>query len=269
MKKQLITLMMTTFWMFSCDAKITGVNTMKEVFEQFTQVDAKTWAIFDIDMVLIQPSDPAFQMPNVKRFGPVCKRIVQNLSPEKKRIFLDLMTVSSDPILVDASTPSLLQELRDKGAAVMALTASFTGSFGSIDKMETWRTQHLRRLGIDFSRSAPYAKSLSFNHLASFRGNFPSYIDGVLFVNGKAVSKGEAFLAFIEQTQLLPERVIFVDDLEENLKSVEEAIQTLGKPIEYHGLHYHGAKEYPSQQISEKEFESRWQALAEEALGIE
>lgn len=268
MKKQLISLMMT-FWMFSCDAKITEVNTMKEVFEHLAHVDAKTWAIFDIDMVLIQPSDPAFQMPNVKRFGPICKRIVQNMSPDKKRIFLDLMTVRSDPILVDASTPLLLMQLKEKGAAVMALTASFTGSFGSIDNMEKWRTQHLRRLGIDFSKSAPHTSPVLFNNLASYRGNFPNYVEGILFANGKVVSKGEALLSFIEKTQLMPEKILFVDDLEENLKSLEEAIKTLGKPIEYHGLHYHGAKEYPSEQISEKEFEARWETLAEEALGIE
>ena len=38
---------------FSCHAQITQVNDMKEVTEYFTNADAKTLAIFDVDMVLI------------------------------------------------------------------------------------------------------------------------------------------------------------------------------------------------------------------------
>ncbi len=107
-----------------------------------------------------------------------------------------------------------------------------------------------------------------FDELASYREYYSSYLNGILFVNGTVVSKGEAFLSFIEKTKLSPERIVFIDDREENLKSLESAIQKLDKPIEYHGLHFIGAQKYPSQMISEEEFKARWHKLASEAKGL-
>ena len=69
MKNFYLSILMT-MCVFSCQAKITQVDDMKEVFDQFNNADEKTLAIFDVDMVLVQPSDPAFQMANMKRFGP-------------------------------------------------------------------------------------------------------------------------------------------------------------------------------------------------------
>jgi FMN phosphatase YigB (HAD superfamily) len=108
-----------------------------------------------------------------------------------------------------------------------------------------------------------------FDKLSSYRGNYSTYQDGVFFVNGTGVSKGEAFLSFLEKIDFYPDKIVFVDDREENLKSLEAAIQKLGKSIEYHGLHYVGAQYYPSKIISEEEFESRWQQLAAQAKEME
>ena len=264
MKNFILNVLMTLV-AFSCHAEIKQVNDMKEVFEYFADADSKTLAIFDVDMVLVQPSDPAFQMANMKRFGAISKRIMKEVPVEKQMMFLSLMTISSDPVLVDDFTPQFLKQIMQRGIPAMALTANLTGSFGTIKNMEQWRVNSLRCLGIDFSQSAPYKEPLMFDNLASYRGYYSNYINGILFVNGTVVSKGDAFLSFIEKTKLLPEKIIFVDDREDNLKSLEAAIQSFSKPIQYHGLHYIGAQKYPSQMISEEEFEARWQKLASEA----
>lgn len=268
MKKFYSTILMTLV-AFSCHAEIKQVNDMKEVFEYFTEADSKTLAIFDVDMVLVQPSDPAFQMANMKRFGAISKRIMKEVPTEKQMMFLSLMTTSSDPVLIDDSTPQFLKQIIQKGIPAMALTANLTGSFDRIKSMEQWRVNSLRCLGIDFSESAPYKASLMFDNLASYRGYYSNYLNGILFVNGTVISKGDAFLSFIEKTKLSPERIIFIDDREDNLKSLEAAIQKLDKPIEYHGLHYIGAQKYPSKTISEEEFESRWQQLALQAKQLD
>jgi len=89
MKKFYLTILMTLV-AFSCHAKITQVNDMKEVFEYFADADSKTLAIFDVDMVLVQPSDPAFQMANMKRCGAISKRIMKEVPAEKQMMFLSL-----------------------------------------------------------------------------------------------------------------------------------------------------------------------------------
>jgi FMN phosphatase YigB (HAD superfamily) len=83
--------------------------------------------------------------------------------------------------------------------------------------------------------------------------------------SSKTVSKGDAFLSFLQKTGFLPDKIIFIDDREDNLKSMEAAIQKLNRPIEYQGVHFLGAQKYPSKMISEEEFESRWQLLALQA----
>ena len=265
MKKIYLTLLMVLFVVFSGHAEIKQVDSMDEIFHYFEEGDSKTLAIFDVDMVLIQPQEPAFQMANMKRFSAISKRIMREIPPDKLMLFLSLMSISSDPILIDSCTPQLLQQLTLKGISSMAMTANLTGEFSIIKNMVQWRINSLHRLGIDFSRTAPYQTNLIFDDLASYRGNYSTYMNGVLFVNGTVVSKGAALLSFLEKTNLCPDRIIFIDDREENLKSVEDALKKFPKMIDYKGLHFVGAQKYPSKMISESEFETRWQELASEA----
>lgn len=254
-----------TLCLFSGYATTIPVNEMKEVFEHLHTADAKTLVIFDVDMVLVQPSDPAFQMANMKRFGPICKRIMKELPPEKQMLFLSLTTIRSQPVLIDACSLELLQSMSQRNIPAMALTANLTGSFGPIHNMEEWRVNTLRSLGIDFRHLTPYQKPLVFDDLPTFRGNYSTYLDGMLFINGTTVSKGEALLSFLKKTRFLPDKVIFIDDREENLKSVEAAIQQMNRRVEYLGLHFLGAQNYPSEQISEEAFTASWQELALQA----
>lgn len=258
-----------TMVLFFCSyayAEVLRVNDMEEVHEYFTNANSKTLVIFDIDMVLVQPSDPCFQMANMKRFSPIVKRIVQRIPTEKVAIFFSLMTVQTDSVLIDSKTPEYILELHKRRIPVMALTQNLTGKFCSVTSMESFKINALKELGIDFSKGAPYKQSLIFSDLPTFRGNFSTYMDGVFFVNGTVCSKGLALRAFLEKLEFYPEKVIFVDDREENLTSVEEALQQMQEPIEYIGIHYVGAKNFPSEMITEAEFEARWEEIAEVAL---
>ncbi|CUI17407.1 putative secreted protein [Candidatus Protochlamydia naegleriophila] len=247
---------------FECQSSFTRVDEMEDIFHYFDDADAQTLVLFDIDMVLIQPGDPAFQMANMKRFSTIAKRVMKDIPAGKRMQFLSLMMISSTPVLLDEHTPVYLEQLIRRGITVMGLTANLTGEFGPIKNMEEWRIGVLNRFGIDFSKSAPYKSKISFNHLASYRGYYSTYLDGVLFVNGAVVSKGDALLAFLEMARFHPKKIIFIDDREENLKSVEEAIHGHDLSIDFIGLHFTGAQNYPSIPVSASDFESRWEELA-------
>lgn len=249
---------------FSCHAKITQVNDMKEIFDHFNHTDTKTLVIFDVDMVLLQPSNPAFQMTNMKRFNSVAKRIMKEIPVEKQMMFLSLIAMRSPAVLIDNRTPQLLNQILQRGIPTIALTAHLTGPLGTVSKIEQYRIDELRQLGIDFYKTAPCQQTIVFDDLVAYRGNYPIYCHGVLFTNGNAVSKGKAFSSFLKRTNFSPNKVIFIDDREDNLKSLEMAIQRLDRSIEYQGLHFIGAMQYPSKIISENEFESQWQKLAYE-----
>lgn len=255
-----IFLIFMTFCFFECRAEIIKVADMQEVFEYFREADSKTLAIFDVDMVLVQPSDPAFQMANMKRFSAICKRVLNEVPADKQMLFLSLMTIGSAPVLIDDRAPQLIQNIQARGIPAMALTANVTGSLGSVPDMAEWRVDGLRQLGFDFSKTAPYPSPLLFDTLAPYRGHFSTYRSGIFFVNGTTVSKGEALLAFLKKLDSCPTKVIFIDDREDNLKNLEAALR--GKSVEFLGLQYGGAQQYPSQLISEEEFTFRWQQLA-------
>ncbi len=267
MKTLFFTLAMT-IGIISSHAQITEANDMKEVFEYFKDADTNTLAIFDVDMVLVQPSDPAFQMANMKRFSAISKSIMKKVPPEKLMMFLSLMTINSEPVLIDESLPSMLNQIIERGIPAMALTANLTGKFSYISNMEQWRIKALRRLGIDFSISSPCQTPFVFNELGQYRGNYSTFQDGVLFVNGTVVSKGDAFLSFLEKSRFIPNKIIFIDDREENLKSLELALQKLNRRIEYQGIHFLGAQQFTSVAISEEEFEARWNKLAVDVEGL-
>lgn len=266
---KLLKMLLLVLPFFTCNAEITQVDDMAKVFDYFNEANANTLGVFDIDMVLTQPSDPAFQMANMKRFSSIAKKIMLKIPEDKRIAFLSLMSISSDLILIDNRTPHLLLQLAGKGIPAIALTANLTGEFASIKNMETWKIKHLRILGIDFSKNNFHKEQIIFKDLPSFRGNYSVYTEGIIFVNGTRCSKGEALLAFFEKIGAYPKEVIFVDDREENLKSVEASLQKVNRVIKFTGIHYVGAKQFLSEQISEGQFEARWSELAEQALTID
>lgn len=252
-----------------CEAEIVQKIDMKDIVPYFEKATDKTLVIFDVDMVIVQPSDPAFQMANMKRHGIVAKRIMQSIPQEHLMLFLSLMTLRSETILIDHKMPEYLQILFKKNTPTIALTANITGSFAETPSVELWRIESLRRLGIDFSNAAPYKAHHEFKNLASYRNNYSTYVDGMLFVNGRVVSKGDALLAYLNLANLCPNEVIFIDDREDNLKSVEQALKTRTVPPTFIGIHFQGAELYPSTDISEHDFENRWMALREELEKLE
>lgn len=259
-------LVFVTSCIFSCGCATRELNDMQEIFHLIeNQVTPATWVIFDIDMVLIQPSDPAFQMPNMKRFNTIAKRVMKSIPSDKQMVFLSLITVESPSILIDRHLPGLFQEMARNKVTAMALTSNLTGSFKGIPNMEAWRVETLKKLGINFSAMAPHHGPVVLDDLPTYRGHYSAYMDGILFVNGNAISKGDALLAFFKKIHQQPERVIFIDDRQENIQSVDDALKTLSKPVQYEGIHYTGAALYPSAEVTERVFESQWEKLASEA----
>jgi hypothetical protein len=207
-------------------------------------------------------------MGNMKRYSHICKKIIKDVPENKRDVFMILTTIDSEPVLIDPQMKTLLDSLGKKKVAKMALTGNFTGKFRGIENMEQWKIDCLNKLGIDFSQGAPHADSITFDELPSYRSNYCVYTKGILFVNGSTATKGEALVAFLKRTGQSPKKVIFIDDREEHVKSVEASLQAFNSSIEYTGVHFTGAKDYPSKVISEGEFEAKWKATALQAQAV-
>lgn len=249
-------------------ADIQEVHTMQEVANYLQGLEKTDLAIFDIDMVLTQPDDPAFQMSNMYRHLPVAKKIINQVPKEKQGIFFTLMHTICDSSLIDPFCLEILDKLAENNIPTMALTGTFTGKFLNIESLEEWKIDSLRILGIDFSKSSPHSKEIVF-HQPTARGNFPVYTQGILFVNGLSESKGKALTTFLTTIGYSPQKVLFIDDREEHLKTVESCLHAFNPFIEYIGLLFTGVNDYPSAEISAEEFEERWQVVAALAQEIQ
>lgn len=250
------------------NAEIITMFTMQEVHTKFVEVSAKSspeeiLGIFDIDLVLTQPSNPAWQMPNIQKYRSQLKALTKDLSPEQKDVLLNLMTKSSPAILVEQDTPHILQSIKDRQIKTMALTASLTGRLGKINDVAIWRYETLRSLGINFFSSFEPAEKISFKQLPSYLGRYPEFYKGILCSNGEGskINKGEILIAFLHEVSYEPKQIIFVDDKIENLENVEKALATLDKRIHFVGIHYKGAEVLKPIPIDEKKFLHEWEIL--------
>ncbi|MFC2049488.1 DUF2608 domain-containing protein [Chlamydiota bacterium] len=251
-----------------CWGGIVQVHSLDEVREHFKNADGLTYGVFDIDMVLIQPDDPAFQMANIERYYPSAKQIVLSVPPEKRDILYTLTSLHFDSVLVDVELPLFFKELSQRGIPAFALTASLTGSLLHVPDLEAWKNNHLRGWDICFKEWAPHQAPMVLSELPSYRGSHPAFCEGVLSTNGGLCSKGRVLVVFLQHAQLNPRAIIFTDDKEENLKSVEQALLEYDPRIKFVGLHYLGARYYPTRPMSEEAFVASWQALATQALGL-
>jgi Protein of unknown function (DUF2608) len=253
----------------SCWAQIVQVHSLEEIKEHYQTADSSTYGIFDIDMVLIQPDTPAFKMANIERFLPIAKRVIASVPPEKRDILYTLTSLHYETVLVDENTPRFFEELQRRGIPSFALTASMTGSLLHEPCLATWKCNHLRSQGIFFEKLTPFQSPITFKELPSYRDFYPQFLEGVLITNGGLCSKGKVLVSFLKKTGLSPSAVIFTDDKEGNLVSVEQALLEYDPSIEFLGLHYLGGLYSPTEPITAEEFTKCWEAVAAQAMLLE
>lgn len=249
-------------------AKVVPHSQMSDVMPYFENANSDTLAVFDIDLVLIQPDEPAFQMPNMKKYRTIARELMLAIPAVKREVCFTLMTTEYPSILVDERMPAYIKQIQAQNISTMALTAHYSGPFENIPNLEIWKRERLRQWNIDFSLCSPTQKDIEFQEVNAYRNRFPIYTKGILFTNGPAISKGEMLVKFLKAADIAPTKIVFLDDREENVQNAEEWLQKEFPHIEYIGVWYLGALAYPSKIISEEEFVAKWQQTISQAMLI-
>lgn len=122
----------------------------------------------------------------------------------------------------EKNAPQLLKSLQQEGVYLMSLTAR------SLPLVNRTITQ-LAEIGIDFSHNHVGPQIL----LRELRAPYV-YKRGILFSGQN--NKGDALVDFLHQIDLVPSRVVFVDDKLKNLHDVEGALNKRGIP--FYGIRY-------------------------------
>ncbi len=215
------------------------------------------------------PTNPAFQRPNIEKYRPQLKVILQDLTPDEKMLWLFLSQTETEMQLIESETPQIIADIQKRGVKTVALTGAFGGVLDGVDLAEK-RILELKGLGIDFSVSFG-AKRMEFKHLKPVFGSYPLYDRGILFACGDARksgdvnTKGDVLISFLNEMDMQPKVVLMVDDKIEFLNQVQESLSMFDPAIKFIGLQYTGALNFPSEEL----VIGTWTGLKEKTKSLE
>jgi hypothetical protein len=220
----------------------------------------KVLVVFDVDMVLTQPSDPVVQMGALAAHRKNLGQLFRPLSDKEKQAVLTLAAISSDPQLVSQKMPEFVQSLNAmENVYTIGLTAFTTGPFQSIPSLEKWRIDVLKSFGIylghkDFP-SEQVALSSGCNGVNSL------FLEGIVFCDdvNNPQAKPDNLFAFLKRADWVPDVIIFIDDRDKYLHAMDKALSSHYPGIHFVGLHYKQALSFPENPVLLDDFQAKWE----------
>ncbi|MCB1213208.1 MAG: DUF2608 domain-containing protein [Chlamydiia bacterium] len=192
--------------------------------------------LFDVDHTLITLSD-AILNPAAKH---VLKKIIADLEfknesgfAERKEVALSQLVLQAEWKLVDQRSPILLNKLHKRSIPYLAITAFDGGRCGEIPSGATWRFNHLKELGLNFSYTFPELQTGFFPQDPPGEG-VPIYDSGIIYTSRH--SKGVVLGNVLDWMNWKPNHVLMIDDRLDFLQAVESTLVERGIPFD--GYHY-------------------------------
>lgn len=205
-------------------ADIKQVATMAEAL---APVDADTLLIFDLDNTIIETTQTLGSDQWFEHYlhQQISKRLKDGL-PEAKATSEGLLRALTDwksiqrvtsVQLVEQVTADLIAK-HQKTIKVMGLTAR------PIDLADATYKQ-LNSVGVDLTKSAAFPNDLILNQGGGDVNFIAKFQKGILFSGNSA--KGPMLLKFLALANVSAKKIIFVDDKQKNVDSVDKALDTL------------------------------------------
>ena len=253
------------------------INIVKETYDLYQILDLlnlnnhqNTLVIFDVGEVLITPSsEDNFRHPYRDRF---LQSIFNRTKPKEIELLKSSIFLNSTQILVEPRITSLFEQLKSYKITTIALTAMGTGKFGSITKMQDLRLKQLDGVNLSFKHLTPLDGEHIMIELAAMNKKYlglackgsPMLKSGVIFTSG--LDKGMVLDHVFKKYDYYPNTVIFIDDLIENIKSLQQTCLKLG--INFYGFHYKAASLIPLPTIDEDLEKLRFAILEKEFIWL-
>lgn len=205
---------------------------IKAVQSRINQLQPGDWFIVDIDDTLITPQAMMFRPTSP--FCTFIDDIKKSASQDVEKI-VSTWRLNRRTMLVEEEWPAILDDLKERGVIVIALTQMDSGTFGDISSMEKWRANELKGLGITFS---PFSKNnvetlIEIDRLATLH-------QGILFTGSH--SKADVLISFIKKYGI-PPKILFFDDRLYQVEALEKCCEEMSIPFE--GYHYLAAAQLP------------------------
>lgn len=245
------------------------IHSLKEI-QSYLASPQETLIVFDIDYVLTQPIEKAFQFPNILKQIEFVKKLFHTLSPSEKDLMGNLM-VMEEPgsCLIEKETPSFIEQLKSFGYKVIALTAGLTTRFDEKD-FKKEKMELLKKLNLHFSAAFSQGGPSIYDCFEINFNSYPEFDHGILFCNGenREIKKGAVLKHFLKEVEFSPSVIVIIDDRDKNLESISNSLAQT--PIEVKCFLYKGCLTFsPCETIEKRDFEMKWLKLVEKAKRLD
>lgn len=252
--KKFLPIFLFIFKINICLAEIITAPNIEILERELNKADTDTLLLFGINEVLTK-ADNEFLLNH-----PIRKNLIEELRKkythnERKILFSDLFQKRTVRLIND-KIPDLLNSLKQKNIPMTALTAWYTGDYGTISEIEKLKLNDLNRLGISFSDTTPFRENYSFPEFTTEHGT-PMIKFGIIFT---AVNdRGKVLKAALEKANLKFSKIIFIDDEIKYILPVKEVCQELN--IEFLGINYTEVLSTPMPELDETKEKIRFEYL--------
>lgn len=227
--------------------KIISVSDLTKFNEAIAQANNQTLAIFDIDEVIFTSQDQVLH-PNYRKYrNSYEEKYLSNLDASVSQNLNYVMYKTRSRTIVDPKILDIFKLIASNYIQAIALTHCSTGFIDGEERYELLRIEQLKNFGIDFNALARNIADTSFPEIAQDHG-IPLFHKGVILTG--LVDKGRVLKEFLMKTRIKPNKIIFIDDMMENLLSVEETCNELA--IEFQGYEYNAVANTISPPFNDK-----------------
>lgn len=249
---------------------ITLATSLEPIINTLGNSPINTLVMFDIDEVLViaAPEDD-FRHPYRQE---LLNETINGLNKEETEIIESVILASRHAILIDQNIHKVFDLLQTKNIPTIGLTAMGAGPFGNIDSLEEFRHNELNNLGIYFNKLTPLigrkiAEKLDLTNIpliSKVVQGIPTIDSGIIFTAG--LDKGTILEFMLQEYQYFPEKLILIDDLLINLKSVQLLSKKLN--IDFQGFHYTAEKMLALPDLDPKLEQLRFSILKQQHLWL-
>lgn len=214
------------------------INNLAAILEELQRSDRDTLVIFDIDDVLIMPiEEDDFR----HHYRLSLLNSAMTFMNKDQKVFLEsIIFANTKRILVDRLILSILDYLKLNKISAIALTATGSGRFGVIPRIEHFRIKELNNVDISFANLNKLNDNYIANDLKNYYKVFPKATglpclkSGIIFAAG--VDKGLVLEHILYKYNYFPKKIIFIDDYLYNVVSIQKLCIKL--KISFYGFHY-------------------------------
>ncbi|AFE50004.1 DUF2608 domain-containing protein [Rickettsia prowazekii] len=214
--------------------KINKVHDFKEVIRAIDQTDNTSLVLFDIDEVIVMDSHESRLTHDYRK--ELMENIEARLTRKECELLLSIILKTKKARFVNSDIIKIFALLKAKNIPAMGLTKLPTGKFGIIEDMIAWRMHELTELKVNFQEFSPLKDEIIIEDYNAGYGK-PTLKDGIIYT--AEYDKGIVFEYVLSKTNYYPQSIIFIDDIEENLLSLQKTCNKL--KINYQGFEFTGS----------------------------